>query len=97
MPDPVETRLRICPLCEATCGLELSITGRTVTRVRGDREDVFSHGYICPKGTTLKALHEAKLLRPELRSQMIEVAFASADPDLRLRYLDGLRMAGLEE
>ena len=27
-------------------------------RIRGDRDDVFSHGYICPKGSTLKQLHE---------------------------------------
>ena len=25
---------------------------------RGDRDDVFSHGFICPKGSTLKQLHE---------------------------------------
>ena len=27
-------------------------------RIRGDREDVFSHGFICPKGSTLKQFHE---------------------------------------
>ena len=44
---------RTCPLCEATCGLELVLDGRSVTRVRGDRDDVFSHGFICPKGSVL--------------------------------------------
>ena len=29
-----------------------------VTRIRGDRDDVFSHGFICPKGSTLKQLHD---------------------------------------
>jgi anaerobic selenocysteine-containing dehydrogenase len=29
-----------------------------VTAIRGDREDVFSHGFICPKGFALKELHE---------------------------------------
>ena len=35
-------------------------------RIRGDRDDVFSHGYICPKGSTLKQLHEDpdRLRRP---------------------------------
>ncbi|MFE7181715.1 molybdopterin-dependent oxidoreductase [Streptomyces erythrochromogenes] len=42
--------LRICPLCEATCGLTLTIEGTTVTGARGDRDDVFSRGFICPKG-----------------------------------------------
>ena len=53
-----ETALRICPLCEATCGLTLTIDNGRVTAARGDREDVFSHGFICPKGSTLKQLHE---------------------------------------
>ncbi|WP_030661458.1 MULTISPECIES: molybdopterin-dependent oxidoreductase [Streptomyces] len=44
------TALRICPLCEATCGLTLTIEGSTVTGARGDRDDVFSRGFICPKG-----------------------------------------------
>ncbi|MFJ7780271.1 molybdopterin-dependent oxidoreductase [Streptomyces yangpuensis] len=44
------TALRICPLCEATCGLTLTIDGTTVTGARGDRDDVFSRGFICPKG-----------------------------------------------
>ncbi|MFD5055047.1 molybdopterin-dependent oxidoreductase [Streptomyces tendae] len=44
------TALRICPLCEATCGLALTVDGTTVTAARGDRDDVFSRGFICPKG-----------------------------------------------
>jgi anaerobic selenocysteine-containing dehydrogenase len=49
--------LRTCPLCEATCGLELTLDGEAVVSVRGDRDDVFSHGFICPKGFALKELH----------------------------------------
>jgi anaerobic selenocysteine-containing dehydrogenase len=44
------TVFRTCPLCEATCGLELTIGDGAVTRIRGDRDDVFSRGFICPKG-----------------------------------------------
>ncbi|MFD8523313.1 molybdopterin oxidoreductase family protein [Streptomyces capillispiralis] len=44
------TALRICPLCEATCGLTLTVDGGRVTGARGDRDDVFSKGFICPKG-----------------------------------------------
>jgi len=47
---------RTCHLCEATCGLELHLEGREITLVRGDRADVFSHGYLCPKGTAVKHL-----------------------------------------
>jgi anaerobic selenocysteine-containing dehydrogenase len=45
-----------CPLCEATCGLELTLSGERIVGVRGDTEDVFSHGYICPKGAALRQL-----------------------------------------
>ncbi|MFF4440728.1 molybdopterin oxidoreductase family protein [Streptomyces sp. NPDC001621] len=50
------TALRICPLCEATCGLTLTLDGTRVTGARGDREDVFSKGFICPKGASFGAV-----------------------------------------
>ncbi|MFA7765708.1 molybdopterin oxidoreductase family protein [Streptomyces sp. NRRL S-448] len=50
------TALRICPLCEATCGLTLTLAEGVVTGARGDREDVFSRGFICPKGAAFGAL-----------------------------------------
>ncbi|SPF01421.1 molybdopterin oxidoreductase family protein [Streptomyces sp. MA5143a] len=53
-PDS-RTALRICPLCEATCGLTLTIEGTRVTKARGDRDDVFSKGFICPKGASFGA------------------------------------------
>ena len=61
-----DTRIayRTCPLCEAGCGLEIALhrtngsESERVGRIRGDRDDVFSHGFICPKGSTLRQLHE---------------------------------------
>ncbi|MFE3140211.1 molybdopterin oxidoreductase family protein [Streptomyces scopuliridis] len=50
------TAPRICPLCEATCGLTLTIEGTRVTGARGDRDDVFSRGFICPKGASFGEL-----------------------------------------
>src|SRR3954449_524415 len=52
------TQYRTCPLCEATCGLEVTLRDGVVERVRGDADDVFSHGFLCPKGVGLKELHE---------------------------------------
>ncbi len=49
---------RICPLCEACCGLEVRSRDGKVTSIRGHDADVFSAGYICPKGVALKDLHE---------------------------------------
>jgi Molybdopterin oxidoreductase Fe4S4 domain len=50
------TALRVCSLCEATCGLTLTIEDRAVTHARGDREDVFSAGSVCPEGAAFGAL-----------------------------------------
>jgi anaerobic selenocysteine-containing dehydrogenase len=63
------TAYRTCPLCEAGCGLEITLRDGQIVRIRGDRDDVFSHGFICPKGSTLKQLHEDpdRLRRPLIR------------------------------
>jgi anaerobic selenocysteine-containing dehydrogenase len=46
------TAYATCPLCEATCGLELTVDAGTITGVRGDPADVFSGGFLCPKGAS---------------------------------------------
>src|SRR3982751_2896849 len=51
-----ETAYRTCPLCEATCGLALTLDGDVITGVRGDDADVFSKGFICPKGASFGQL-----------------------------------------
>jgi anaerobic selenocysteine-containing dehydrogenase len=49
---------RTCPLCEATCGLEITLSGADVLGIRGDPKDVFSAGFLCPKAYGLKGLQE---------------------------------------
>ncbi len=49
---------RICPLCEACCGLEIKVQQGKVISIRGHEADVLSKGYICPKAVALKDLHE---------------------------------------
>src|SRR5258706_6616258 len=51
-----KTSYTTCPLCEATCGLEIVTSGSEVLSIRGDTQDVLSHGYICPKAYSLKEL-----------------------------------------
>jgi anaerobic selenocysteine-containing dehydrogenase len=46
-----------CPLCEASCGLQITVEGDRVTGIRGDSEDPLSRGAICPKGVALGDLH----------------------------------------
>ena len=89
---------RTCPLCEATCGLKITVRDGKVEGIRGDAEDVFSHGFLCPKGPALKALHEDpdRLRTPlvrgasgELRPATWDEAFAVID-----RRLGEVRTAG---
>jgi anaerobic selenocysteine-containing dehydrogenase len=63
------THFRTCPLCEATCGLAITLEGPKIASVRGDDEDVFSRGFICPKGTAVKHLQEDpdRLRKPLVR------------------------------
>ena len=63
------THHRICPLCEACCGLEIKVEDQKVISVRGHEADVFSAGYICPKAVALKDLHEDP---DRLRSPMVK-------------------------
>ena len=87
------TAFRTCPLCEAGCGLEITLTAGRVSRIRGDAADVFSHGYICPKGSTLRQLHEDpdRLRRPLVRrdGELVEVGWDEAFAEVA-RLFDGV-------
>jgi anaerobic selenocysteine-containing dehydrogenase len=56
-PAAESLHLRTCSLCEAMCGLEIEVREGRVERIRANPEDVWSQGYLCPKGTTLGAIH----------------------------------------
>lgn len=38
-----------CILCECNCGLEVQVTDRSLTKLRGDKEHPGSAGYTCEK------------------------------------------------
>ncbi|OBJ75881.1 molybdopterin dinucleotide-binding protein [Mycobacterium gordonae] len=40
------------------CGLVIQVQDGRVAGIRGNRDDVWSHGHICPKGAALGALHD---------------------------------------
>ena len=50
------THFRACNLCEAMCGLRIDADRDHVTSIRGDEEDSFSRGYLCPKAFALKGV-----------------------------------------
>jgi anaerobic selenocysteine-containing dehydrogenase len=60
------THFRTCSLCEAMCGLAIEVDGDRILSIRGDEDDVFSRGHLCPKAVALKDLHEDpdRLRRP---------------------------------
>jgi anaerobic selenocysteine-containing dehydrogenase len=59
-PPKTETIHRSCPLCEAHCGIAVTVEpeGGHVVTIRGDAEDPVSGGYLCPKAYGLKGLQE---------------------------------------
>src|SRR5918995_2454814 len=75
---------RTCPFCEATCGLEVTVRDDAVVKVRGDADDVFSRGFLCPKGVALQDLHEDpdRLRTPLVRRADGELTPASWDEAL---------------
>jgi anaerobic selenocysteine-containing dehydrogenase len=80
---------RICPLCEACCGLELGVENGRITTIRGYDDDVHSAGFICPKGAALRDLHEDpdRLRRPLVKrdGRHVEVSWDEAFAEIERR------------
>ncbi len=79
----MQTWIRTCSLCEATCGLKITTDeGGAIVEIRADEDDVFSRGFMCPKGHALKDLHEDpdRLRRPLVRrdGRHVEVSWEEA-------------------
>jgi len=64
------TVFHTCSLCEATCGLKFEVEDNRIVSVRGDDDDVFSKGYVCPKGIAIADVHHDpdRLRRPVRRN-----------------------------
>lgn len=90
MAEPSK-HLHVCTLCEAACGLEITVDDGAVTLIRGDRDDVASHGFLCPKGTALKDLQNDpdRLRRPLVKrdGEFVEVTFDEAFAEIERRLL----------
>jgi anaerobic selenocysteine-containing dehydrogenase len=91
----VATRIvqRICPLCEACCGLSLTVSGTgaqaRVVAIRGDEQDVFSRGYLCPKAVALKDLEDDpdRLRQPLIKrdGRLVEATWDEAYAEIARR------------
>lgn len=52
------THHRTCHLCEANCGLLITVEGRQVLSIKGDPDNALSRGHICPKATAIADLQD---------------------------------------
>jgi anaerobic selenocysteine-containing dehydrogenase len=95
-------RYGTCPLCEATCGIAIDLdeSGAGVAGIRGDADDPFSRGYICPKAHGLKSLTEDpdRLRRPLVRvgRDFAEVSWDEALGQASSRLLDVRKRHGAD-
>lgn len=64
---------RACHLCEAICGLKITVEDGSITSIKGDPDDPLSRGHICPKAIALQDLHnDPDRLREPVRRQVDE-------------------------
>jgi anaerobic selenocysteine-containing dehydrogenase len=57
-----------CNLCDALCGLAVTVENGEIAAIRGDVDDPFSRGHMCPKGAALRELHtDPQRLRQPMR------------------------------
>ncbi|MEN8721013.1 MAG: molybdopterin oxidoreductase family protein [Oceanococcaceae bacterium] len=62
------THFRACNLCEALCGLAITVDADAIVSIKPDKADPFSRGHICPKGVALQDLQtDPDRLRQPLR------------------------------
>lgn len=103
--EPVSTtHLSQCTLCEAHCGIHVTVTDDQVSRIEGNPDDVLSKGYICPKATAMGGLHhDPDRLRSPMRrvgDSFEPVSWAEAFTEIgtrlrRVRKKHGVRALGM--
>ncbi|MCQ4243366.1 molybdopterin oxidoreductase family protein [Stutzerimonas stutzeri] len=59
---------RACHLCEAICGLSIETRNAQILSIKGDPQDSFSRGHICPKAVALQDIqNDPDRLRQPMR------------------------------
>ncbi|CAM3469561.1 molybdopterin-dependent oxidoreductase [Parendozoicomonas haliclonae] len=66
-----QAHFRACNLCEAMCGIKITHNGSQILSIKGDAEDPFSRGHICPKAVALQDIHEDpdRIRQPLLKTE----------------------------
>ena len=60
MSEKLETLRRICPTCEACCGLVMEVdrAEQKIISIKGDPQDHRSKGYVCAKSQAFNYIYE---------------------------------------
>ncbi|HEX4856041.1 MAG TPA: molybdopterin-dependent oxidoreductase, partial [Limnobacter sp.] len=78
----MQTHRRACHLCEAICGLKIEVDNKSVVSIKGDEQDPFSRGHICPKAVALKDIQEDpdRLRKPvkKVNGEWVETSWEDA-------------------
>ena len=68
MSQASQTHYRTCNLCEAMCGIKIEYRGKEILSIKGDKDDPFSQGHICPKAVALQDIyHDPDRLRKPVK------------------------------
>jgi len=88
----VETKLSYCKVCTVQCGILVDVDGERIVKVRGDRDHPLTHGYTCPKGRAIGALHHHPdaITHPMMRKggELVRVSWEEALDDIAERLSD---------
>jgi len=65
-----ETKTTFCRICEAACGLQVTVQNNRVVRIEPDRDHVVSRGFACRKGIRFDTVQHSpdRLLHPLKRT-----------------------------
>lgn len=78
----LKSHYRTCTLCEAMCGIKIELDGEKILSIKGDKEDSFSQGHICPKAIGLQDLYNDKdrLTMPvkKVEGEWVEISWKAA-------------------
>jgi anaerobic selenocysteine-containing dehydrogenase len=93
-PEGQVEQRSFCRICNAMCGIVVTLEGDRVVRVRGDAEHPLSRGYTCPKGRALPAFHHdpRRLDRPSIGGH--DVSWEEMVDDVASRVRGTLEAAG---
>ncbi|MDH4457315.1 MAG: molybdopterin-dependent oxidoreductase [Nevskia sp.] len=94
-------RKTFCGICEAACGVVVTVQGDEVLKIRGDVDHPNSKGFLCPKGAAFGAVRDDpdRVLQPLQRQpdgRFEPVSWDSALDDIGARLRDLIRRHGRE-